>query len=163
MTPEIATILNIIAGILCLAGIITTLFSFPGGWLIFAGYLISGFATDFVNFPIWLVVLVFVVALASTLIDNLAMLIGAKKYGASNWGMAGAIVGLIIGFVVGNVVGMIIGPFIGAIAFEFFFSKKEWKEALKSGFGTFLGFIFSIGIKVGINIALTFLWFYLIF
>jgi len=163
MTPEISTILNIVAGILCIAGIISTFFSFPGGWFIFAGYLISGFASDFTSFPIWLVVLVFVVALASTLIDNLAMLIGAKQYGASNWGMAGAIVGLIIGFVVGNIIGMIIGPFLGAIIFEFIFSKKEWKEALKSGFGTFLGFIFSIGIKVGINIALTFLWFYLIF
>lgn len=155
-------IIYIICGILILAGCIVTLISLPGYWLIFLGYLISGIVDGFDTFSIVIIVFVFLICLASTLIDNAGVLLGAKKFGASKWGMFGAFVGSIVGFLVGSLLGLILGPLIGAFLFEILFSHKEWKSALKAGFGTFLGLVLSIITKFVINVGLAFLWLVLV-
>jgi len=65
---------------------------------------------------------------------------GAKKFGATKWGITGAFVGGIIGLFIGAIYGVIIGPFIGAILFELLGGNKL-NQSIKIGFGTVIGFL----------------------
>jgi uncharacterized protein len=62
---------------------------------------------------------------------------GARRFGASKWGMLGASLGAIIGIFFG-IIGLFIGPVIGAIAGEFVAGKKMI-AAGKAGWGSLLG------------------------
>jgi uncharacterized protein len=83
-----------------------------------------------------LTLLVLVTGLALVM-DYLATLYGAKRFGATKKGMIGAIVGGIVGLFF-NLPGIILGPFIGAVVFEMI-GGREWKPALKAGVGATLG------------------------
>lgn len=62
---------------------------------------------------------------------------GARRFGASKWGMLGASIGAIVGIFFG-VIGLFVGPVIGAIAGEFVAGKKMI-AAGKAGWGSLLG------------------------
>jgi len=151
-------IIYIICALFIVAGCIVSLVSLPGYWLIFASFVISGIADDFNNFTPVIIITVFVICLCSTLIDNVAVIVGAKRYGASRWGLVGAIIGSIAGLVSGNLAGLILGPLLGAFIFEILLAQKEWKPALKAGFGTLMGLMLGIITKFVINIGLGVLW-----
>jgi uncharacterized protein YqgC (DUF456 family) len=85
-------------------------------------------------FVLTLLVLITGVALV---MDYLATLYGAKRFGATKKGMIGAIVGGIVGLFF-NLPGIVLGPFIGAFLFEMV-GGREWKPALKAGVGATLG------------------------
>ncbi len=76
-------------------------------------------------------------AVFSTVLDYLASMYGAKSFGATRKGMAGAVVGLLIGLFF-NLPGILLGPFIGAGLFEMF-GGREFKPAMKAGLGATLG------------------------
>jgi uncharacterized protein YqgC (DUF456 family) len=81
--------------------------------------------------------------------DLLASLWGARWYGASWAGAWGALIGglvfTLLGFLtgVGVVIGAIFGPALGAFLAEWLFGKT-WREAMRAGWGTFMGFVASI-------------------
>ena len=52
-----------------------------------------------------------------------------------------------IGFIILNIFGLIIGSFLGALILEYI-QGASFKQALKSGTGTFIGFLGGIIIKV---------------
>ena len=81
-----------------------------------------------------LIVLITAVALV---MDYLATLYGAKRFGATKKGMFGAIFGGIVGLFF-NLPGIILGPFIGATLFEVM-GGREWKPSAKAGVGATLG------------------------
>jgi uncharacterized protein len=86
----------------------------------------------------WIVMTLLVLITAVALImDYLATVLGAKKFGATKKGMIGAIVGGLIGLWF-NLPGIILGPFIGATVFELLGSRK-FGEALYAGLGATLG------------------------
>lgn len=86
----------------------------------------------------WFVMTVLVLITALALVmDYLATLYGAKQFGATKKGMAGAIVGGLVGLFF-NLPGILLGPFIGAALFEMM-GGREWKPALKAGVGATLG------------------------
>ncbi len=86
----------------------------------------------------WIVIVLLVLITALALVmDYLATVYGAKRFGATKKGMAGAIVGGIIGLFF-NLPGIILGPFIGAVIFEMI-GGREWKPAAKAGVGATLG------------------------
>jgi hypothetical protein len=68
--------------------------------------------------------------------------------------MRGATVGLIIGLFLGPF-GIILGPFIGAVVGELLF-KDDIKYALKAGFGSLLGFLTGVGLKLAASLLMTF-------
>ena len=60
---------------------------------------------------------------------------------ASGWGIFGALAGTIVGLFAGGLVGVIVGPFVGAFACEMVIADRGVRDSLKSGVGTFIGFL----------------------
>jgi uncharacterized protein len=94
------------------------------------------------------------IALVVTVLDYIVPVWGTKKFGGSKYGMRGATIGLIIGLFLGPV-GLIVGPLIGAFAGELIF-KDDINYALKAGFGSLLGFLTGIGLKLAASFIMTF-------
>lgn len=124
----------IISGLLgCVVPII------PGPPLSYIGILLLHF-TEKYQFSskfliIWAVITVVVYA-----IDYLIPIWGTKKFGGSKRGVWGSIIGLCIGLFFFPPFGIIIGPFLGAVIGELT-AGKDSGAALKSGFGSFMGFL----------------------
>ncbi len=112
----------------------------PGAPLIFLGAFIYAWYTNFAVVTWGILILLLALMLLSQLLEYLASMMGAKKFGASRWGIAGAFCGGFIGFFLGGIVGIIIGPFLGALLFELFYGKTI-KASLHIGFGTVVGFV----------------------
>jgi len=112
----------------------------PGTPLIFAGALLYAWHSNFarVGWPTLLFLLI--LTGLSQVLEPLASLIGAKKYGAKSSGLWGAFLGGILGFLVGGIFGLIIGPFVGAFVLEMIRGRNV-REAFDVGFGTLIGFL----------------------
>ncbi len=148
--------------LLCLAGVGISFLSLPGIILIFTSLLLYGWYTNFSEPTMNTIVIVGLITLISFWIDNLAILFGAKKFGASKFGMLGAFLGGLFGFFILGPPGIVIGPLVGAVIAELIVNK-DFKNAFKSGFGTFLGYIFGMFLKLIITVimfvwALTVIW-----
>lgn len=143
-----------IAIILSISGLLLTIFTLPGVWLIYIATVLIAVIDNFQTFTPEILIILFLVSLLSTFVDNIISALGVKVIGGSAWGMLGAILGGILGLFVGNIFGIILGPLFGAFLFEFLLNRKSVKESVKAGLGTFLGFLFSVLFKTVINIGL---------
>jgi uncharacterized protein YqgC (DUF456 family) len=88
-------------------------------------------------------------------LDYLLPAVGAKKYGASKLGFWGAIIGMILGILFFPPLGMIIGAFLGAIVGELLKGKQSY-EALKAGWGVFVGILLAVLLKLIATGVMTF-------
>lgn len=147
-------LIYILVGILFLAGIVLTVLTLPGVWLVYVGVLLLSALDSFEVISPSILVVLFILSLLSTFVDNIVVALGAKKFGGSNWGMVGAIVGGIVGLILGSFVGMFLGPILGATIFEIIFARKDLKNAFKAGIGSFIGIIVSILLKIGFTIGM---------
>lgn len=131
----------------------------PGPLLVLLGAFVYAWHTDYMVVS-WAVLGVLAgLTLFSQLLDYLASMIGAKKFGAGKWGMAGALVGGVAGLFSAGVLGIIIGPFIGAIVFELA-GGKDFRSSLKIGLGTLVGFLGGAVGKVIIAVTMIFIFLY---
>ena len=122
----------------------------PGPPLAFVSLILLSFARNWEAFsPVFLIVLG-VVSVAVTLLDNLLPIITSKTKGASKAGVWGALVGMVAGMVFFPPFGVIIGTFLGAVAGELLFSKRR-DSALKAGWGVFIGVMLGIGLKLAVS------------
>lgn len=153
----------VLAGLLILAGIVgTVLPALPGLPLVFAGMLLAAWAGNFQEVG-WVPLLVLgLLTLLSLGIDFLATSMGAKRVGASKLAVAGAVLGTFAGLFFGPV-GLFAGPFVGALGGELIHGR-EVRKAAKVGFGTWLGIVFGIVLKLGLAFAMVglfaFAWFF---
>jgi uncharacterized protein YqgC (DUF456 family) len=79
---------------------------------------------------------------------------GTKKFGGSKYGTRGAAIGIIVGIFLGPV-GIIIGPLLGAFVGEMIF-RDDFNYALKAGFGSLIGFLAGVGLKLAASLIMTF-------
>jgi len=98
-----------------------------------------------------LVVLV-LLALAALLLDLLAGMLGAKKFGATWRGAVGAVIGGVVGLFF-SLPGIILGPFIGATLFELL-GRKEIKHAARAGAGAVIGLLVGVVGKCSISVIM---------
>jgi len=141
-------VLFIVLGIIgCLVPIL------PGPPLSYLGLVLVHF-TRFADVSSNLFLILGAIAVTVTILDYVVPVWGTKKLGGSKYGIRGATVGLIIGLFLGPA-GIIIGPFVGAFVGELIF-KDDVKYAIKAGFGSLLGFLTGIGLKLAASFAITF-------
>jgi uncharacterized protein len=147
-------ILLILAVILIILGIIGCMAPvLPGPPLSYLG-LVLLHITKFADFSNTLLITLAAIVVVVSILDYIVPVWGTKKFGGSKYGTRGATVGLIIGLFLGPV-GIIIGPFIGAVVGELIF-KDDMKYALRAGFGSLLGFLTGIGLKLATSFVITF-------
>lgn len=79
--------------------------------------------------------------------------LGAKWFGGSRWGAAGALVGGIAGLFF-MPFGLILGPLAGAFGFEILFAKKKTKESAVSGMGSVVGTVAGMGFKIAVGMLM---------
>ncbi len=140
-----------------LAGIVLPIV--PSTPLIWAGVLIYAVCDGFESIG-WVLILVFgALTIISVILDYFGGVIGAKRYGATRWGLIGSLIGGVAGFFMGGIVGLIFGPFFGAVLFELIFGK-DFASAFKSGVGTLVGFLGGAIAKlvIGVVIIGIFIW-----
>ena len=128
----------------------------PGPPLSYLGLLALN-CSRFASLSSKLMVILALITIAVTIIDYVVPVWGTKKFGGSKYGTRGAMVGLIIGFFLGPL-GIIVGPFVGAFIGEMIF-KDDMSYALKAGFGSLLGFLTGVGLKLAVSLAITFYFF----
>ena len=114
----------------------------PGVPMILAAAVGYGALTGFEEINGNTILLFIILTVVSIGLDYIATMFGVKKMGGSNLGMIGALIGMVAGlFLPGvGIFGFIIGAFLGAFLFEMLIGRTS-REALKAGFGSFLGFV----------------------
>ena len=128
------------------AGLVSIPFGLPGAWIILADAAVFALLTGFAKISWPVLAILFGMALIGEGVEFLAGLYGAKRWGASKKGMLGALVGAVLGavllspllFLVGALLGAFLGAFAGAFLIEYL-SRRNLPQALRSGWGAFLG------------------------
>lgn len=151
MTDYILVVLGVLIMILGIIGCLVPVL--PGPPLNFVGLLLLHF-TRFAQFTKWTLIIFASIAIVVTILDYLVPMWGTKKFGGSKYGTRGAAIGLIIGLFLGPL-GIIIGPLAGAFVGEMIF-KDDINYAIKAGFGSLVGFLAGVGLKLAASFVMTF-------
>ena len=117
----------------------------PGIPLSYAGILLLHFSTSaqFTEFQliVWLLVVIVL-----QILDYFTPMLGSKYSGGTEYGNRGCIAGTILGLFF-LPWGIILGPFFGAVIGEML-GGRDLNQALKSGIGSLVGFIFGTLAKI---------------
>lgn len=117
----------------------------PAIGIIYSGVVLVAWADGFARIG-WLALAIgLALAIVGSLADNVAALFGARKAGASAWGVAGAGIGMLLGIPFG-IPGIILGPAVGAFALEFA-RNPDLRKAGWAGLGGMAGFLLGIVAK----------------
>ncbi|MGR0481584.1 MAG: DUF456 domain-containing protein [Candidatus Electronema sp. V4] len=128
-------------------GFVGTVFpALPGTALIFCGFLTYGLITGFDSLSGWFFLGQGLLVVGSYLMDFAATAWGVRKFGGSKAAAWGAVLGTLLVFVLGPV-GILVGPLLGAVVGELLMGE-QFRQALHSGFGSFLGFIVGTAAKL---------------
>ncbi len=143
----LAFVLLLLCYLLLIIGIIgSVLPAIPGppiawiGLLLF--YLIPGMEINY-----WVLGITGFFTLLVVVLDYVIPAQGTKKFGGSKYGVWGTNLGLIAGLFFPPL-GFVIGPFLGAFVGEILFNPKQQNRAFKAAFGSFLGFLTSVFMKL---------------
>lgn len=152
------TLYYLLAAALIVIGLAgTVLPALPGLPLVFGGMLLAAWAGDFQQVGIPILVLLGLLTLLSLGIDLWATALGAKRVGASRKAVIGAVLGTIVGLAFGPF-GLLLGPFAGALSGELLHRRsvgaQHLGDAARIGFGTWMGILFGVVLKLGLAFAM---------
>ena len=117
----------------------------PGVPVAYVGLWIAQ-ATDKIDFS-WQMLLIWgIVTVVVSILDYVVPAWGTKKYGGTKYGVWGSTIGVFVGLFFGAV-GVILGPLVGAILGELI-SGKEFQQALRAGWGSFIGILAGTVLKL---------------
>ena len=146
-------ILYLLAGVLVVVGIAgIVLPALPGVPLVFAGLLAAAWADDFTRIGWPTLLILGVLTVISLVVDVLSTTLGAQRLGASRLALLGSVVGTVAGLFF-MPWGLFIGPFAGALIGEYLHGRGLGK-ATKVGFGTWLGIVLGVALKLGLAVAM---------
>jgi len=98
--------------------------------------------------PAFVIILAIVTVLV-VVMDYVIPLLGAKRYGASKWGVWGSVLGMAIG-IFWSPFAMLLGAFLGAVVVEWLVGRKKG-EALRAGWGVVMGTLFATILRLGVS------------
>jgi uncharacterized protein YqgC (DUF456 family) len=142
----------VVAGLFLIGLIGIFLPALPGVALIFAGTLLFAIVDGFHRITGGTLAVFAALTVLSVALDFAAGIVGAKRYLAGRWGVAGAVIGMLVGLFFG-LPGMVLGPLVGAVAFELL-AGREPRAALRAGWGTFVGFLGGGVLKLAIGVGI---------
>lgn len=156
MDIEVAVLL--LGFLLLIIGVIGSVVpGLPGTILVWLSLLLLHFS-GYGEFSTFFLVVTALITVATIVLDYVVPSLGAKKFGGSKKGEWGATIGIFAGMFMGPF-GILIGPFLGAFVGEMIHDSKDTGRALKAAWGSFVGFLFSTGIKL--IVSLVFAWFFI--
>jgi uncharacterized protein YqgC (DUF456 family) len=146
------TAVGVVVGLLFLAGLVGSIVPWlPGPLFVLAGAVLWAFATSFETLGWGRLAILTALAALSAVLDFVAGALGARSYGASRWGIVGAIVGAVVGLFMGPL-GLILGGVAGAITGELL-RGADLAGSVRSGVGTLVGLL--VGLVADLVISLT--------
>ncbi len=146
---ETTTILWLASALMLIAGFAgLVLPALPGVLLIFAGLVFAAWAEGFAYVGWGTISILAALTVAAYIIDFLAGLLGAKRFGAGRYGVMGAAIGTVVGLIF-SLPGIIIGPFIGAVLGELY-ANKDLRSASTAGLGVWIGMAIGIAARVAV-------------
>jgi uncharacterized protein YqgC (DUF456 family) len=153
-------LLIILSIVIMLFGLLGTILPLIPGipliWAVFLGY---GLYDGWESYGLAVMVITGLAVAASLVLDQLASVWGAKRFGAGKAGMIGSIAGGILGVIFFSIPGLVLGAFAGAAGFEMLFGGQELKEAAEAGAGAVVGLLlgglakFIIGVVMILSFA----------
>ncbi|UCC94887.1 MAG: DUF456 domain-containing protein [Candidatus Omnitrophota bacterium] len=145
-----------------IAGFAAIFFTTFGTLIILIGALLYAILTNFSILTVKSLVILTIFYLCGEVLENVLVIVGTKKFGASNAAIIGALFGGILGAIAGSaflgvgvVLGAFLGIFLGAFLVELLI-RKDIAKSLKVGVGGLLGRVGSVFAKV--VIALIMFW-----
>lgn len=149
------TLAWILTAFLMIVGVIGSVVPFlPGAALILVGAVVHQLMLgNDASAGWWVVGVLAVMAVLSYVVDIAASALGAKRYGASKWGVWGGFIGAIVGLFFG-IPGLLLGPIIGVLAGELILARKEFRAAASASWGTVLGTLLGVLGKFVIAVAM---------
>jgi uncharacterized protein YqgC (DUF456 family) len=147
--------------IFLLAGLIAVPFGFPGTFVILAAAFLYALVTEFAVITWQTLGVLLGAALLAEGAEAVTGLVGARRYGSGKLGVAASIVGGIAGavlgapilFGLGAIPGALAGAFGAAVLAELVQGRSSW-EALRAGWGTFLGRLAGTAVKGVLAVAM---------
>lgn len=148
-------LLIIIASLLIFLGIIGCIVPvLPGPPLSYVGFLILHF-TRWGNIPFNLLLWLGIAAAVVTILDYVLPIWATQRFGGTKRGVWGATLGLLVGLFLLPPYGIIVGPFLGAFLGELS-ARQEHQKALRSAFGSLIGFVLGTGLKFAVSGVITY-------
>jgi uncharacterized protein YqgC (DUF456 family) len=151
-----------------ICGLVLAAFMLPGLWLMLAGAAIYAWLTHGNYLSYYTLIALLLLAFAAELSELYFGGAGAKKAGASAWGMGGGLIGAIVGSItlsglvpvpiLGTIIGICLGTFLGAFSIELVLGQPLSQSAA-IGLGAAKGRLTGIAGKLGIGglmMAITF-------
>jgi hypothetical protein len=152
-----ALIILILSSLIGFAAIFFTTF---GTLIIMIGAVVYTLMTGFTVLKLDTIIALLTLYLCGEVFEYLFIILGAKKFGASNAAVGGAIVGGILGALIGSLslgIGLIMGTFLGIFLGAFiveYILLKDTMRSLKAAAGSVLGRVAAIAAKVVIACAM---------
>lgn len=146
-------LLWVLAFVLILVGLIGTLLPvMPGALLVFLGMFAGAWADDFSRVGWAVLGVLAILTVLFYVLDFLAGAYGARRLGASRWGVVGAILGALVGMFFGFI-GVVVGPFVGAVVGELL-ARRGLLEASRAGAGAWIGLVLSVAARLALIFAM---------
>ncbi len=137
----------------------------PGPLLAYIALLIATQVTQQEgSISIWLLITYATITLIILIVDNFIPVWSTKRFGGTKAGIRGSFIGLLIGIILSPLGGIsiIICPFLGALIGELI-AGEGIEIALRSGIGSFLGFLLTSGIKIILVLMMSYHFFKAVF
>ena len=145
-----AAILISIGIILLVIGLVSCVLPpLPGPPIAYIALLIAAISLNKTqDLPNWLLIVYAIITVFILIIDNFIPVWSTKKFGGTKAGIRGCFIGIVIGIIFSPFGGIsiILCPFLGAIIGEIV-DGQSLSIAVKSGIGSFIGFLLTSGIK----------------
>ena len=140
-------LLHVVAAILIVAGLAGAIVpSLTGIPMIFGGLWLMAWMDHFHHLGLWWLIGIALIGAIGLILDLIAGALGAKRVGASQLAVWGALAGTLIGIFFG-LPGILLGPFLGAVIGELASGNSVLRSA-HVGVSTWVGLIFGTLIKL---------------
>ena len=149
------TLINIVSLALLFIGMLGTFLPvLPGLLLSICGLLIFKFGTEN-EMPMMYVWVFALLTILSTVLNYVIPAKTNKKYGGTRYGSIGSFIGTILGlFFIPIPLGFLIGMLLGVLVGELVHDISDRKKAFNSMKGAFIGFIYGMGFRFMVGLAM---------